>query len=206
MNASSLQPLLAYPGFIVQQQIEQRESFGIEGRNKYVIRDFSQTPILYAGQPPAGFWDDVSLQLAGQDRPFTFAVVDNSGTCVLRANHPLRFLLRELEVYSGNARPLGKLEQKATLVHPEIHIRTPNGELLFVATGSLFAFEFQIVRNGLVEARVTKTWDGFLQEAFTDADTFVLHFLNPALTAEERALLLMNVLMIDLIAFEEKAT
>jgi uncharacterized protein YxjI len=206
VTTSSVQPLLAYSGFIVQQQIEPIEYFGIESRNKYVIRDFNQTPILYAGQPSGGFWDEVAMQIAGQDRTFTFAVVDNSGNCVLRANHPLRFLIREMDVYSGNGRPLGKLKQNVTFWTPEIDIRTPNGELLFVAKGSLFAFEFQIVRNGLVEAHVSKIFDGFAKEAFTDADTFMLRFNNPRLTADERALILMNVLMIDLIAFEQKAT
>jgi hypothetical protein len=73
-----------------------------------------------------------------------------------------------------------------------------------VRSGLLRFWSFAFERNGRPVARVEKRWTGLFAEAFTDRDTFRITW-DPALSPDERLVLLAAALFVDLRYFEEKA-
>jgi uncharacterized protein YxjI len=67
----------------------------------------------------------------------------------------------------------------------------------------LWTFPFK--QRGREVARVQKKWGGLLSEGFTDRDTFLVEFIHPELTEQERQLVLGAALFIDLVYFENHA-
>lgn len=63
---------------------------------------------------------------------------------------------------------------------------------------------FPLTRQGRELARISKKWTGFGFELFTDKDTFLVEYGSPTLTDDERALILVATVYIDLMYFERK--
>ena len=53
--------------------------------------------------------------------------------------------------------------------------------------------------------KITKEWGGVLREAFTDADTFGVHY-GPAMNPQLRSLVLAATFLIDFLYFEDSNT
>ncbi len=76
--------------------------------------------------------------------------------------------------------------------------------LLSVSSPFWRIWTFRFMRADTEFARVEKKWAGFVLEAFTDADRFGVTFA-PTLGADERALVLLAAIYIDLVYFETNA-
>ena len=63
---------------------------------------------------------------------------------------------------------------------------------------------FRFFGGGKERAVISKKWSGMGAELFLDSDMFAVSFIDPALTATERLVLLAAGLFIDLRYFEKK--
>jgi hypothetical protein len=72
-------------------------------------------------------------------------------------------------------------------------------------SGFFRIWTFPILRNGNPFAMITKKWAGVLQEAFLDADNFIIEFQDPSMTVNAKRVLLSAAIFIDLEYFEQKA-
>ena len=63
---------------------------------------------------------------------------------------------------------------------------------------------FPFKQHGRERAKILKKWSGIGYELFTDKDTFLVEFLDPTLSVDERALVLAASLYVDLMFFENK--
>ena len=56
--------------------------------------------------------------------------------------------------------------------------------------------------SGAAVATVTKVWIGYCAESFTEADNFVIEYLDDAMDVEDKALVLAATFLIDLMYYE----
>ena len=81
-------------------------------------------------------------------------------------------------------------------------IRVSRGPAMMI-DGSLFRpWTFPVRKSGREVARIEKKWSGVGRELLSDADTFMVRFLDPSLGAAERRLLIAAALVVDFDFFE----
>ncbi len=203
---SKLAPLAHYPSLILRQRKELAELIGYESRNKYEVLDPNGAAILYAAEQGKGLGAMLLRQFVGHWRSYEIHVFDNMRNVILRAVHPFRWFFQRLEVFDGAGRPIGALQQRWAFFHKRFDVEDVSGRVLMTVSSPFWKpWTFPFERGGQRVAAVLKKWSGALTEIFTDADTFRVEFENPALTPDERALLLCAGLFIDMQYFEHKA-
>jgi uncharacterized protein YxjI len=199
-------PLANYPALVLRQRKELVELLGYESRNKYEVLDPHGAPILYAAEQGKGLGAMFMRQLIGHWRSFEIHVFDSARNVVLRAVHPFRFFFQRLEVFDATGRPIGALQQRWAIFHKRFDVQDAQGNVLMTVASPFWRpWTFRFERAGQQVASVLKKWSGALTELFTDADSFRVEFENPALSPDDRALLLCAGLFIDLQYFEAKA-
>jgi len=189
----------------IVQQLEPVEFLGIETRNKYSIQ-VDGIPFAFAAEQGKGGLAVLARMFLGHWRKFEIHFFDNTRSLVLRAVHPFRFFFQRLEVYSGDGRVLGAIQQRWALFSKRFDVTDASGRLLLGVSSPLWRpWTFAFERDGREVARVEKKWTGMLREMFTDADRFRVVFEAPELGLDERSLVLVAGIFIDLQYFERKA-
>ena len=64
---------------------------------------------------------------------------------------------------------------------------------------------FPFMRHEREVAKIEKKWSGFLSEAFTDKDKFLVSYNDQSLSEDERKVILAASIFVDLQYFEKKA-
>ncbi len=124
---------------------------------------------------------------------------------VLLANHPFRIFFQQLDVSDPNGIAVGSIVRRWGLFTKAFDVVDPRGQVLLEVRSRFWQiWTFRFMRAGRELGTVEKKWSGFLQEAFTDADKFLVK-LGDELQPSERALVLMAAIYIDLLYFEKKA-
>lgn len=190
---------------MVVQRRELAELFGIETRNKYAI-EAGGAPFAFAAEQGKGGLAFLARMFFGHWRTFEIHFFDDARQLVLRAVHPFRFFFQRLEVFAGDGRLLGTIQQRFAVFSKRFDVSDPSGRVLLSVSSPLWRpWTFSFERDGHELARVEKKWSGMLQEAFTDADRFRVAFESPILSLDERSLVLAAAIFIDLQFFERKA-
>jgi hypothetical protein len=212
------QPLVPYrasgptvPDFLadaslgVVQRKEISEFFGFESRNKYSIHASDGREVAFCAEQGKDFFASLARLFMGHWRTFDLHVFDASRRHVLLATHPFRFFFQQLDVTDPNGVPVGSIVRRWGLFTKAFDVTDPSGRVLLEVRSSFWQiWTFRFVRQGRELGTVEKKWSGFFQEAFTDADKFLVK-LGAELTPSERALVLMAAIYIDLVYFEKKA-
>ncbi len=202
--SSRLPDLTASNEYVVRQRRELAELFGFETRNKYEVLAGPER-IALAAEKGRGFGAALGRQFLGHFRTFELAMLSPTGELLLEAVHPFRWFFKELHVRSQDGRDLGHLQQRFGIVKRKFEVLGERGDIGSVSSPIWTPWTFKIERLGTEVARIEKKWSGLLKEAFTDADTFRVVFAQGALTTDERAVVLMAAIFVDLNYFEKKA-
>ncbi len=190
---------------MIVQKRELAELFGFETRNKYSI-EVNGAPFGFAAEQGKGGLAFFARMFLGHWREFEIHFFDNARSLVLRAVHPFRLFFQRLEVMSADGRPLGAIQQRWAFFSKRFDINDATGRLLLSVSSPIWRpWTFAFERDGREVARVEKKWSGMLREAFTDADRFRVMFETPELGLDERSLVLVAGIFIDLQYFEKKA-
>ena len=190
---------------MIVQKRELAELFGFETRNKYSI-EVNGAPFAFAAEQGKGGLAFFARMFLGHWRTFEIHFFDNTRQLVLKAVHPFRFFFQRLEVWAANGRQLGAIQQRWAFFSKRFDVTDPSGRLLLTVSSPIWRpWTFAFQRDGRELARVEKKWSGMLQEAFTDADRFRVAFESPELGLDERNLVLVAGVFIDLQYFERKA-
>lgn len=202
---NALTPLVCHQKLFVKQVFEPAEIIGFESRNKYrICNEFGQE-IAYAAEQQRGFLGFVWRQLLGHWRSFDIHFFDPNRREILFAHHPFRWFFQRLEVEDATGRSLGVIERRFSLLSKRLHVRNPQGLTLMEVNSPIWRiWTFPLTRQGRELARISKKWTGFGFELFTDKDTFLVEYGSPTLTDDERALILVATVYIDLMYFERK--
>lgn len=190
----------------VKQIFELAEMFGFESRNKYRICDESGVDIAYAAEQQKGFLGAVFRQWLGHWRTFDIHLFSQDRKPLLVASHPFRWYFQRLEVRDLQARFLGVIERRFSIFTKRFEVLDSAGRSLFIVASPIWRIWTFPFRRGHKEmARVSKKWSGLGYEMFTDRDNFLVEYLDANLTNDERVLILVSALYIDLKFFENKA-
>lgn len=191
---------------VIRQRRELAELVGFETRNKYEINDESGQAIAFCAEQQKGLLGMLVRQFLGHWRTFELHFFAPDRSVVLQAKHPFRWFFQALEITGPLGQPVGRLEQRFGLLTKKFDLHDPSGQVKFTMRSGLLSFwTFPITDyRGSVVATIRKKWSGGLREIFTDADNFQLEFSSPALTMEDRQLILAASVFIDLQYFERK--
>jgi uncharacterized protein YxjI len=190
----------------IRQLVEYAEWFGVETRNKYSIESTDGQQIGYASEQEKGFFGFWMRQSLGHWKNFEVLIYNAQRQPILRAVHPFRFIFQRMEVHDTHGRPLGALQQRFALFFRRFDLTLADGRTAMKATCPFWApWTFRFTKDRTETAIIKKKWSGFVKEAFTDADNFRLQFSDSSLTADERLLLLVAAIYIDVKYFERKA-
>ena len=197
--------LLAEPAIIVSQKVEDLEVItDFEGRNKYRFLTEDGRELAKAQEGDTGTLGMFSRSFLGNRRPFTMWITDHktNETVILKRHFDLIF--SKIDV-SDEDEPIGTVQQRFGFFNKKYDLLTFFGDRNLSVVGPLFKpWTFDIFSGDEQVGSIKKKWSGFLKEAFTKADNFLVSFDDPQLTAGERKLILAAAIAIDMDCFERK--
>ncbi len=194
------------PQIVIRQRMEVVEFFGFESRNKYEVYGADGQLLGFVAEQQKGILGFLLRQFIGHWRSFSLHFFDYQRGLSFIAHHPFRFFFKRLEVTDNMGRRLGALQQRFAILRRKFDVEDAMGRVILNMEAGIFSFwTFPIFRASREVAAIKKQWSGALTEIFTDRDNFAVEFKDPALTGDEKALLLAAAIFIDLQYFEQKA-
>lgn len=191
---------------LFHQKRELTELMGIETRNKYEILDANKSIIGFAAEQQKGLFGFLARQFFGHWRKFDIYFYNNDRNIVIHAHHPFRFLFQRLEIFDGNGKPLGAIQQRFSILTKKFDVINHLGlSVLEISSPIWKPWTFPFLQNGRQVAMVKKKMSGIFNEIFTDKDNFILEYTDANLREDLRCLVLAGCLFIDLQYFERKA-
>jgi len=201
-----LQTLATSSGVSIKQKFEALELFGFETRNRYQIYNDDGGIIGYCAEAKLGFGDMLLRQFLGHWRTFDIIGTDIHQQKIFRAHHPFRWLFNRLDIYGAGDRSVGSLQQRFAWFHKKFDFLDTQNRVVMTMTSPIWKFwRFPVERNGKNIALIAKKWSGLGKEMFTDADNFKITFIDQSLTLDQKLLVLLSGVFIDIIYFETKA-
>jgi uncharacterized protein YxjI len=192
--------------YFVHQIFETAELFGFETRNKYEILSENSQRIAYAAEQSKGLFGFLLRQFLGHWRSFEIHVFSPERTLLIVAKHPFRFYFNQVDIFDAANHFLGRIRRRFSLLSKRFDVENERGSVILEVSSPLWKiWTFPFRRHNEELATVRKKWSGLLNEAFTDKDRFQIEFHSHKLSNEERQLVLVSALFIDLIYFENKA-
>jgi uncharacterized protein YxjI len=160
-------------------------------------------PIGVAKEEPPGIVKYLRLLMNNKWLPTTVNVYEQEGGAAVLSIHRGVALFRpKVQVVAGG-RPLGYFRAKFLSIGPSFRIFDQQDQEIGTVKGDWKGWNFQLLTpEGRELGRVTKKWAGFLKEAFTTADSYVID-LHDTSRADVAQLLLAAGLAIDTV-FKEK--
>ncbi|HVW42109.1 MAG TPA: phospholipid scramblase-related protein [Amycolatopsis sp.] len=113
-----------------------------------------------------------------------FEVRDMGGSVVLKVTRPAKALRSRFLVTRADGTPIGEISQQNVFGKVRFSFTAGGAPIGEMSAENWRAWDFSITdRDGAEVARVTKTYAGFLAEAFTTADNYVVevygHLADP---------------------------
>jgi len=195
-----MEQLKDLPGLMIRQKTDLAEALiGFEQKNKYAVMTEAGDTVCFAAEEGGNF---VLRMLLKGYRPFTIAIVSESGERLLTLKRPFRFFFSRLDIMDAGGVRLGTIEREFALLRRIYKVMDASGTEVFKLFGPILRpWTFQVMRDGGEIGKITKKWSGLLKEAVTKADNFGVTF-PPDLDVKQKAILLAGVFLIDFVHFE----
>jgi uncharacterized protein YxjI len=127
----------------------------------------------------------------------SFEIRDASGQPVLVLTRPRKFIKSKFQLTRPDGSAVGEIAQKNRMGKIRFSLIAGGSEIATMNGENWRAWDFNVHDTAGTEiARISKRWDGFLQEAFTTADNFVVQIHQP-LGDPLRSLVVASALCID---------
>ncbi|HLE12562.1 MAG: hypothetical protein A2504_03765 [Bdellovibrionales bacterium RIFOXYD12_FULL_39_22] len=199
INLTTLQRLL------VQQRHELGEWIGFETRNKYEILDEQKRPIGFAAEQQKGFWGFIMRSFLGHWRTFDIYIFNINRELSATAHHPFRWYFERIEVRDAAGKSLGAIQKKFSILSKKFDVENSTGATIMEVSSPIWRiWSFPFMRNGKKLAEINKKWSGFLSEALTDRDNFIVEFSDTSMNNQVRTLIVAAAIFVDLSYFERK--
>ena len=223
-GGAGLSVLNSLDQLLVRQQVELCEAVsGFEQKNKYQICDKSEQEVFFLREETSC----CTRNCCGPQRPFNFFLTNSHGEEVLHLHRdcvcspcgwPNFFCClccfgcaKQLLTVNSFGAELGTLSLERTFFVPTIRVMDVGGNQVFTIISEFCQcsfgedIEYKILNiQGEEVGCITKQYNGFCKEVFTDADNFVIDF-PVGVDVNKKALLLGATLMIDFLFFETKS-
>jgi uncharacterized protein YxjI len=190
----------------VKQKRELWELVGFETRNKYSIETEDGRQFGYCAEQQKGFLGVLGRQLIGHWRSFSLLGFDESQQQAFRAKHPFRFFFQRLDVFDRSDRLIGSYQQRFSILSKKFDVLDARGQKIMTMKSPIWKiWTFPLKKGDRQVAVIEKKWSGLLKEAFTDTDNFRVRFSDSYLPQDEKLLILVGAIFVDLLYFEDKA-
>ncbi len=175
-----------------------------ETRNQYTVMDAQQNEIATVAEKAGGFADFFKRSFLRSHRPFEIGIFDRTGGLVCTLARSFFFFFSDLEVRDDGHRPVGRVERRFGVLHRKYDLYDEAGALFAQIKGPVWRiWTFPVAdTRGTGQAVITKRWGGGLREIFTDADTFMIDFMQGSWSESERRVLFAAAISIDFDFFE----
>ncbi len=205
-NSTSPISLKGNQRLLVHQMHEIAEWFGFETRNKYEVLDENKLPVAYAAEQQKGILGWILRQYLGHWRKFDVHFFTPDRKLMLVAHHPFRWYFQRIEVRDTQGRPLGAIQKRFSILSKRFDLENSRGTVAMEVSSPIWRiWTFKFIQRGRELATVKKKWSGVFAEAFTDKDKFLVEFNDPNLSDEDRLLVMVSSVFVDLLYFEKKA-
>jgi uncharacterized protein YxjI len=188
----------------IQQTLETLEIVtGIETRNKYQILDQDMQQLAFAAERSNGMADAFMRMILKHWRTFDMDVFNARREKILLLHFPFRWFFKTLEVRDVDGNILGSLQRRWAIFAKKFDVYDEHQKIVAIIESPLFkvwTFEFKMGPHKL--GTLQKKWSGFLNEAFTDKDNFIVTYARPDLDGKTKILMLSMCLLVDIVYFE----
>lgn len=193
--------------FVFVHQIHEiGEWFGFETRNKYQIMDENKKPIGYAAEQQKGILGFLFRQYLGHWRRFDVHFFTADRQLLMVGHHPFRWFFERIEISDTQGHRLGAIQKRFSILTKRFDVENEKGMTIMEVSSPIWRlWTFTFMNQGQKIAEVKKKWSGFLAEAFTDKDNFVVEYVDPSMNEKEKLVVMASAVFIDLLYFEHKA-
>jgi uncharacterized protein YxjI len=134
---------------------------------------------------------------------FTFYIVDNNHKTLLTIHRGWTFWMSNITVTDENNVPLGYIRQKFKLVNPRFKIYDQEKKLVAEINGDWKAWNFSIItRDHIKIGEISKQWNGFRKELFTNSDKYHVSFDPKTVSMTDKRLIVATAVTIDMVLKE----
>lgn len=201
----SLESLNKAESLAIKQKKEWGEILtGFETRNKYSIMDGWGNNVLVAEEESGSFGTVLARLFLTYLRPFSISIFSADGSEIFVLERPFRFFFHELNVRKPDGVFLGKIKRRFAFLRRIYAVLDRNEREIFQIFGPILRpWTFLIKKDDQEQGKIVKKWSGLGKEVFTDADNFGINFPT-GISADEKAVLLGALFLIDFVHFEKK--
>ncbi len=178
-----------------------------ETKNQYVVMDGQQNEIATIAEKAGGVADFLKRSFFRSHRPFEIGVFAPDGRVQCTLSRPFFFFFSDLEVRTGEGAVVGHVKRRFGLLYRKYDLLDETEQCFAQIKGPIWRIWTFPVRDtrGTGEARIAKRWSGGLREIFSDADTFMVDFMQSNWSEAERRVLLAAAISIDFDFFENNS-
>lgn len=197
----------AFPAFFEGNHYFIDEKVGLlKFANSYKVFDAEGTQLGNITQTVPG-WQKV-LRVIGNIKPmmpFSLEVKDMQGDMQAGIKRGWTFFMSKIDITDGAGLPIGRITQKFKFFKPTFLISDGQENLIAKITGDWKAWNFSIEdAGGNPIGTISKKWNGFMKEAFTTADKYVVS-INEAVAEDIRKVAIVAAaITIDMVLKESK--
>lgn len=200
----TIETLLDGNQFIIKQNKEWLEILsGFETKNKYMIMNPQKEVIGHIIEEGSGFLKIIQRFFLKSHRPFTFSIFDTEGNRLLTAHRKFFWFFSDLFIETENKK-FGSIHRRFAFFQKKYSLIDKHAHELFTVKSPIWRlWTFPIYDHlGNKMGVITKKWQGFLSEIFTDADAFLIDLTSQSLTPEQKVLLFASGISIDFDFFD----
>lgn len=178
-----------------------------ETRNKYEILDEQQNSIGWVIEKGKGFLSTIARIFLKSHRPLDIYIFDNSRKELMHLTRNFFFFFSDLFINAPNKQLHGSIHRRFGILHKKYDLKDRSGNLFATISSPIWKlWTFPVLStNGKQISCINKKWKGILQEAFTDADTFMINFENQDLSIDKKTIILAAAISIDFDFFEDNS-
>ena len=198
--------LQTHSGLMLKQRKEWTEIITkFETKNKYEILDPMGQTIGAMAEVSGGFKGHLIRLITRSHRPLDISIVDQNVKLVARLQRKFFWFFSDLNIFASDGSFIGSIHRRFGIFHKKYDLMD-NNQFIFAQIKSsifrLWTFKIFDLRGRQVGV-ISKKWQGFLKEGFTDADMFGVDLSHSEWDAVKKLIVFCAAISIDFDFFEE---
>lgn len=177
----------------------------LQFENEYKVYNDNAVYIGSIKQKLSGGDKILRLLLNKSMLPFHLEIKNDQDQLEASISRGWTFFMSKIVIADGQSMPVGRVEQKFTLLKPSFKIFDNNNNLIGGISGDWRAWNFTITDNmGQQIGTISKKWAGIAKEMFTTADKYNVQLTSYNLSKEHKMAILASAITIDMVLKESK--
>jgi len=204
--SGELQTLLNHSNKLIIHQIKEWVEIitDWETANRYEILNEQGEKLAYLAERKGGFLYTIKRLIFRSHRSFEIDVFDLQANPIMHMTRAFFFYFSDLLVHAKGGEKLGSVHRKFGILYKRYELCDAQGRVFAKVASPLWRlWTFPIKGpSGNDIGVISKRWQGFLKEGFTDADKYLLDMGQQQFSMGQKAVLLATAISIDFDFFE----